>query len=62
VSREIQLIEKIVRAKVKLEGARQHHTLQCAGDLDPDGVVPCNCGADETNKAIEGALRELKLE
>lgn len=54
-----QLIEKIIRAKIKLESSYQTHT--CMIDMDPDYTGPCKCGASEHNSRVEAALRELKL-
>lgn len=54
---EAVLFEKIVRAKVALEGARQQHSSTCAAD---DDFGPCTCGASSANSKIESALRELK--
>jgi hypothetical protein len=56
-----QLIEKLVRAKVKLEGTRRSHTDRCAVELDPEGFAPCSCGVSAHNSALEAALKELKL-
>lgn len=57
----MQLIEKIVRAKVHLEGARKNHTDACPAE-DPHMAGRCMCGADVTNASITKALRELRLE
>lgn len=56
---QVQLIEKIVRAKVALEQRRRNHT--CMIDMDPDYMGPCKCGASDTNAAISAALDELQL-
>lgn len=56
-----QLIEKIVRAKVALEGATVRHKEHCATE-DPDSTAPCNCGASAANAGISRALRELALD
>jgi len=53
---EKELFEKIVRAKVKLEGAQKSHSSTCPAD---DGFGACTCGASSTNAAIGSALREL---
>jgi hypothetical protein len=58
----LKLIEKIVRAKVKLEGSKRRHSERCMVDMDPDYMGPCTCGASETNSAIDSALEELELE
>lgn len=56
-----QLIEKIVRAKVALEGAKVKHEDFCVTE-DPDSMAPCNCGASAANNAISRALRTLELD
>lgn len=59
---EVRLVEKITRAKVKLERARRAHSSNCIVEMDPEGLAPCNCGAGSANFAIDAALRELELE
>lgn len=56
-----QLLEKVVRAKVKLEGARRSHSDRCMVEVDPEYRGPCTCGASGSNAVISAALRELKL-
>lgn len=56
-----QLIEKIVRAKVSLEGSRRGHSDTCPVDYDSDYMGPCTCGASGHNGKIYNALEELKL-
>ncbi len=56
-----QLVEKIVRAKIKLENQRTGHSGNCAVELDPEGYAPCNCGASGHNRNITNALEELEL-
>ncbi len=56
-----QLIEKIVRAKVKLEGSRIRHGDRCMQELDPDYMGPCTCGASAHNNGIDKALSDLIL-
>jgi len=56
-----QLIEKMVRAKMKLEGARRRHADRCIVELDPEGFAPCNCGSNDLNAALDEAAKELKL-
>lgn len=56
-----QLLEKLVRAKVKLEGARRSHSDRCMVEVDPEYHGPCTCGASGSNSAVNEALRELKL-
>ena len=59
---ELKLLEKIVRAKVKLESARRRHSDGCPVEYDPDYYGPCTCGASKTNAAIDAALHELELD
>lgn len=56
-----QLLEKIIRAKVKLESCRKQHNDSCPVEYDPEGYAPCKCGASAVNSAIFSALNELKL-
>ncbi len=56
-----QLIEKMVRAKIKLEGARRRHSDHCVTEYDPETMAPCNCGAADLNAALNDAARELNL-
>lgn len=58
----VKLIEKIVRAKVKLEGVKISHKDSCPVECDPEGYAPCNCGASTTNSAIDSAIKELKID
>ncbi len=58
----IQLIEKIVRAKVGLENAKVSHKDSCASEDTTGMPVPCNCGASKVNSKIDQALRDLKLD
>ncbi len=60
-SNDAKYIEKIVRAKVKLEGALRGHSASCPVDIDPEYMGPCKCGAEASNSAIQAALRELEL-
>lgn len=59
-----QLIEKLVRAKVRVEamkGPDQEHTGRCVTS-DPTGYgPPCDCGADEANSRFDDLLDELSL-
>lgn len=59
-SGELVLIEKIVRAKVHLEGVRASHSRGCAIE-DETGHAPCNCGAASSNAKVDAALKELRL-
>jgi hypothetical protein len=55
-----QLVEKIVRAKVKLEDSSQSHRVSCPVE-DPESYAPCNCGASPVNFRIQAALKDLEL-
>lgn len=56
-----QLLEKIIRARISLEGVSSRaHTLRCSEE-DPESRAPCNCDASEVNRPIEDALRKLRL-
>jgi len=57
---ELKLIEKIVRAKVQLEGAHTGHKSMCPAD-DDTGYGACTCGASAQNSKVQAALRELDL-
>lgn len=58
----VKLIEKIVRAKVKLESTKVNHKDSCPVECDPEGYAPCNCGASLINSKIDSAKRELIIE
>lgn len=53
-----QLIEKMVRAKVRLEGTLKEHPVSCPAE---QGDGPCTCGADKHNAAVRAALRDLEF-
>ena len=56
-----ELIEKIVRAKIKIEAIpEKSHGVRCPYE-DPESYAPCTCGASDYNAIILGALKELKL-
>jgi len=57
----VKLIEKITRAKMRLEGARREHLASCPSE-DPHMPGPCTCGAEKTNSAIRTAIDELSLD
>jgi len=57
-----KLIEKMVRAKVRLENSRVSHKNGCPVESDPEGHAPCNCGASATNLNINFAIKDLSLE
>ncbi len=56
-----QLLEKIVRAKVKLESSKRRHEERCMVELDPEYYGECTCGTSDHNSMISDALDELKL-
>jgi len=59
---DTKLLEKIIRAKVKLEEGKASHTEGCPVE-DPTGYGgQCKCGADKANAAITAALHELELD
>jgi hypothetical protein len=58
---EIKLIEKISRTKMKLESMLRQHSANCMLELDPDYYGPCTCGANEHNRGIQAAIKELSL-
>jgi len=56
-----QLLEKTLRARVRLETAqRAPHSLGRPVE-DPESYASCTCGASDKNAPIEAALQELKL-
>lgn len=57
----VQLMEKIIRAKIALENSRVQCKASCASEDITGHPVPCNCGAERANYRIEEALRALKL-
>ena len=52
----------MTRAKIRLENAKMSHRNSCPVETDPEGFAPCNCGASNTNYAIESAIQDLSLE
>lgn len=57
-----KLIEKMARAKIRLENSKVNHRGSCPVESDPEGYAPCNCGASTTNSTIDSAIKELSLE
>ena len=55
------LVEKIVRAKVILEGLKVKHGDRCIVELDPEGLAPCDCGASQRNGVLDKAIEILSL-
>jgi hypothetical protein len=59
---EIRLIEKIVRAKVKIESMKRGHSHGCPAEDDTGyGAPSCSCGADEINAKANSALKDLSF-
>lgn len=56
-----QLLEKIVRAKIHLEGRSVPHKMSCPAEDLTGHPARCTCGADEANAPVERALAALKL-
>lgn len=56
-----QLMEKILRAKIEIERLPKKSHVMCPADDDTGYPAACRCGADDHNKPIENALRQLKL-
>lgn len=54
---ELRLYEKIIRAKVRLEGLKRDHSVTCRIAIGLDGS--CTCGAGEHNAAVDAVLKEL---
>lgn len=59
---EIKIIEKLTRAKVKLEAMLKKHSDNCMIEMDPGYHGPCTCGAGEHNKRIEAVIAELSFD
>ncbi len=57
-----KLIEKIVRAKVKIEALKRDHLSSCITEMDDTSHAPCDCGVSQLNAKIDSVLEELKLE
>ncbi len=57
---QIELIEKIVRAKVMLEALPKEHKDNCVVNID-FGIAPCNCGASNYNKKVQAIIDQLSL-
>ncbi len=58
---ELELVEKIIRAKVILENMKIDHQTHCSLETNPGGYSPCNCGATESNLKIDAVIRELEI-
>jgi len=61
VSEERKLLEKMVRAKVRLEAMKTEHKEACPA-VDPHMAGECTCGADAHNGKISAVLKELSLD
>lgn len=57
-----KLFERIIRAKVKLEGMKKGHDARCVVEMDPEGFAPCNCGATTRNAVVDEILKILEGE
>lgn len=55
------LMEKIIRAKVRLESMVTGHSDNCMIELDQDYTGPCTCGAGVRDSQIKAAIKELTL-
>jgi len=60
-SEERKLLEKIIRAKVRLEEMEVEHNEACPA-MDPVMAGECTCGADAHNGKIFAVLHELSLD
>ncbi len=56
---EWELIEKIARTKMRLEGLKRSHPDHCPVN-DPHMAGDCTCGADEHNSKIVEILTDLE--
>ena len=58
---ELELIQKITRAMIKLEALKKTHSDTCPVN---DSHMPgkCTCGADEHNAKVADVLSDLKIE
>ncbi len=57
---QIELIQKITRATVKLNALKRTHPASCPVE-DPHMAGRCTCGADEQNSKINEVLSDLEL-
>lgn len=57
---ELELIERIGRAKAHLKGAHQTHLEQCRLNLNSD-VFGCNCGVEKHNAKLDDAMEALDI-
>ena len=57
----VQLMEKIIRAKIALEGSIVPCKMSCPAEDMTGHPAACTCGAEAANTRIREALRALKL-
>jgi len=57
---ELELIEKIIRARIRLEGLRKDHSENCPAS-DPLQAGSCRCGADTHNSKVNAVLKGLDI-
>jgi hypothetical protein len=57
---EIELVSRIAKAQLVLEGAIREHRESCPVN-DPHMAGMCTCGADEQNTKIQKALSFLQI-
>lgn len=57
----LYLLERITRAKAKLEAMKTEHSASCMIDMDPDYYGPCTCGSTKNNGRISDILAELEI-
>lgn len=57
-----KLIERMVRAKIKLEGLHMPHRSMCEAGDDTGAPCGCRCGADEYNSRVTSAISDLRIE
>ncbi len=58
---ELQLLEKILRAKIHLESLKRDHDDACPSE-DPHFAGDCMCGATARNIMINRVLEDLKID
>ncbi len=58
---ELELIQKIIRASVKIEALKRRvHSDMCPVN-DPHIATQCTCGTDKHDRVISEILDELKI-
>jgi hypothetical protein len=59
---EVELIEKIIRAKIKLENSKKKWHLPSCQNNDCEMVTkPCNCGFVEHNIFVDEVISTLEI-